>query len=102
MSTTYDLIADSFNEIIEDYKENDGRKLTHTTLSLNIEPTRQYSSQDIKQIRTRNNLTQNLLAKYIGVSKKTVEAWEAGRNVPNGPSRRLLEILDSNKVALVY
>ena len=29
---------------------------------------------------------------YMGVSVKTVEAWEAGRNHPDGPACRLLEL----------
>ena len=30
---------------------------------------------------------------YMGVSKKTVEAWESGRTHPTGPVFRLLDIL---------
>lgn len=30
---------------------------------------------------------------YMGVSKKTVEAWECGRTHPTGPVFRLLDIL---------
>lgn len=29
----------------------------------------------------------------MGVSVKTVQAWESGRNKPNGSSARLLQIL---------
>ena len=29
MSKTYNLLADSFTEIINDYKNNDGKNLTH-------------------------------------------------------------------------
>ena len=31
---------------------------------------------------------------YLGVSKKTVEAWELGRTHPTGPANRLMEMLD--------
>lgn len=101
MSKTYDMIAESLTEIINDYAENEGKNLIHETVSLHITPVKQYTGSEVRRIRTTNNLTQNLLAKYIGVSKKTVEAWEAGRNVPNGPSSRLLEMLETNKVALI-
>ena len=30
----------------------------------------------------------------MGVSKKTVEAWEGGRTHPTGPAFRLMNILD--------
>ena len=101
MTKTYNLLADSFTEIINDYKKNDGKNLTHATISIHINDVKKYSSSEIKRIRTSNNLTHKLLAKYIGVSKKTVEAWESGRNTPNGPSSRLLEMLDEKKIAFV-
>lgn len=33
----------------------------------------------------------------MGVSKKTVEAWELGRTHPTGAAYRLLEILEQGK-----
>ena len=38
-------------------------------------------------------MTQSVFAIYMGVSKKTVEAWECGRTHPTGPVFRLLDIL---------
>ena len=32
----------------------------------------------------------------LGVSTRTVEAWEAGRNVPSGAARHLLFLLDGD------
>ena len=40
-------------------------------------------------------MTQTVFANYMGVSKKTVEAWELGRTHPTGPAYRLLDILAS-------
>lgn len=34
--------------------------------------------------------SQEVFAQYMGVSVKTVEAWEAGRNHPEGAACRLL------------
>lgn len=36
-------------------------------------------------------------ANYMGVSKKTVEAWELGRTHPTGPAYRLISILDQGR-----
>ena len=100
MSKTYDMIADSLQELISDYETTGGKNLAHDTFRIALEPAKEFTAADVKNIRARNHLTQSLLAKFLCVSKKTVEAWESGRNQPNGPSRRLLELLDNRAVAV--
>lgn len=100
MSKTYDMIAGSLQELIDDYETTGGKNLAHDTFRIELEPAKEFSAEDVKDIRTRNHLTQSLLAKFLCVSKKTVEAWESGRNKPNGPSRRLLELLDTHNVTV--
>ena len=56
----------------------------------------EYSSIEIKEIRGRLHMTQVAFALFMGVSKKTVEAWESGQNIPNGPSLRLLWLADKD------
>ena len=46
------------------------------------------SAEDIKAIRKKLGFTQAVFAAVIGVSTKTVEAWETGTNQPIGPARR--------------
>lgn len=53
-----------------------------------------YKAEDIRNIRVKLKLSQSTFAQIIGVSQKTIEAWEVGRNIPNGPSQRMLELLD--------
>ncbi|EKO34356.1 hypothetical protein LEP1GSC161_3268 [Leptospira santarosai str. CBC1416] len=36
----------------------------------------------------------------MGVSAKTIEAWESGKNIPQGPAQRMLFILKNNSKAL--
>jgi putative transcriptional regulator len=61
-----------------------------------VKPVESFSSEDIKQIRNRVGLSQAIFASTLGVSKKTVEAWERGINTPEGPSRRLLQLIRDN------
>lgn len=56
----------------------------------------EYKAQDIKDLRYSVKLSQKSLAELVGVSNKTVEAWEAGTNKPSGPSLRLLQLLEDN------
>ena len=62
-----------------------------------ISPIKEFNPEQIKQIRNNAGMTQTVFANYMGVSKKTVEAWECGRTHPTGPALRLLDILDEGK-----
>lgn len=53
----------------------------------------QYHDKEIKQIREDLNLTQKNFAFVLGVSPKTVEAWESDRNIPQGTVQRFLQVL---------
>lgn len=51
------------------------------------------SAEDIKAIRKKLGFTQAVFAAVIGVSTKTVEAWETGANQPIGPARRMISLI---------
>lgn len=55
-----------------------------------------YKAKDVVRTRKALNMTQSAFALALGVSSRTVEAWEAGRNEPSGAARRLLFLLDSD------
>lgn len=76
-----------------DYEKGRG-KAKVTVLS--VRPVEAFSPEDIKGIRLAAGLTQILFAKFMGVSPKTVEAWEAGRNRPEGPACRLLTLMKND------
>lgn len=61
---------------------------------ITISPLHTYTSEEIKEIRSKQNMTQRLFAEAIGVSPKTIEAWEAGINSPSGTANRILELLN--------
>lgn len=84
--SVYDEIKLGLEQAIEYEKGN--LRARKTTLS--ILPLETFTPGEIKEIRNKTGLTQVLFAKYMGVSVKTVEAWEVGRNQPVGAARRLL------------
>ena len=86
--SVFDEIKTGLNEAIE-YEKG---YLKAKTSTLSIEPVGVFTSSEIKSIRNSTGLTQKLFAKYMGVSVKTVEAWEAGRNHPDGAACRLLSL----------
>lgn len=84
----FDDIKLGVEQAIEYEKGN--LKAKKTTLT--IAPVEVFTAQDIKNIRSRTGLTQVLFAQFMGVSVKTVESWEAGRNHPEGAACRLLTL----------
>jgi len=72
-----------------------GKKKLRTKL-FEIEPIPDYEPQQIKDIRTRLGLTQVLMGGVVGVSTKTIEAWEIGYRRPSSTAMRVLAELDTN------
>ena len=85
----YESIMQGLTEAT-DYQQG---KIRIRKTRLAIKPVSTFNNEDIKQIRQKTGLSQVLFAYSLGVSPKTVEAWENGRNKPEGASRRLLEIV---------
>jgi len=48
---------------------------------------------DVKSIRRKLRLSQAQFAGRYGLSRRTLQQWEQGRAVPDGPARALLEII---------
>ena len=89
--SVYKNIVSGLNEAIKYEKE--GALKGARRCRVTIKPVPHYGANKIKSIRNKLGLSQLAFAKALGVSKKTVEAWEAGRNKPQGPAQRILELL---------
>ena len=86
----FESIKQGLNEAIE-YER--GNLPDVKVKKVTIAPLNNYSGNDIKEIRLKQNMTQRLFAEALGVSAKTVEAWETGTNKPSGAANRMLELL---------
>ena len=62
--------------------------------NVTVVPVKTYNADDVKRIRAGVKMSQSLFADYLGVSVKTVEAWEAGTNTPSGAASRLLMMME--------
>lgn len=94
MSNVYKSIMTGLTEAIEDAQSAE-KKLKRNTVT--IVPIKEYLAADIQKIRKSTGFSQRLFAGYLGVSTKTVEAWEAGINQPSGTASRLLNMLEMNE-----
>lgn len=92
MSDVYESIMRGLQEVTEDVTGK--KKLPRRTVT--VVPVKDYSATEVKKIRQSTGMSQKLFAEYMGVSIKTVEAWEAGTNRPSGPSSRMLSLMEQN------
>ena len=87
-----DLI-EAMQELL-DYSEG---KLDLRTTRLDVSPVREtISADEIKDTRKELKMSQGMFATVMGVSRKTVESWEAGRYTPDGAARRLISVLQKD------
>ncbi len=98
MATLFEDLKQGLTEAIE-YERGE---TTARVKKLIIYPVKNYSNKEIRKIRMNSGMTQKVFASYMGVSVKTVEAWEKGRTHPTGPAFRLLEVLDKNHGDIDY
>ncbi len=52
------------------------------------------TANQIKKLRVKNKASQGVFAAYLNTSKSTVQKWEQGQKHPNGPSLKLLNLVD--------
>lgn len=62
--------------------------------ALCLPPVKSYTPAQIKRIRVRNRASQPVFAAYLNTSLSTVQKWEQGQKKPNGPSLKLLNLVD--------
>ena len=56
---------------------------------------------DVGAIRDKVGLSQDDFANAFGVSVGTLRNWEQGRNLPDGPARALLTVIDRDPAAVL-
>ena len=93
MTSLFDDLKEGLQEAIAFAKGEGPARVTR----FEIEPVITYTNVEIREIRTNAKMTQAVFALYMGVSIKTVEAWESGRTHPTGPACRLMTILGEGK-----
>ena len=73
--------------------ERGERKLRVTEIVI-PDPPKAYSADDVRQLRTRLNMSQPGFARLLQVSNKTVQSWEQGARCPRQSSARLLQFIE--------
>ena len=89
--SVYESITAGLNEAIE--YENGNKNITAKKVKCTVNPVTVFSPDEIKCLRAELHVSQSTFALIMGVSQKTVEAWEKGTNKPIGSSCRLMNML---------
>ena len=55
---------------------------------------------DVRAVRRKLGMSQDVFARQFGVSAATVRNWEQGRRRPEGPARVLLQVIDKEPEAV--
>ncbi len=97
-NTVFNSIMTGLNEAIEDASSTTPILKRH---KVTVEPVKVFDADEVKKIRKATGMSQKTFAGYLGVSGKTVEAWEAGTNHPSGAASRLLSMLEMDSTLIV-
>jgi putative transcriptional regulator len=88
---------DLFNELVQSVKEAGEIRAGKLVPSRKFE----LDSIDIRQIREKLGLSQQEFALTIGVSHRTLQNWEQGHRMPQGPALALLTIFKNDPTAAI-
>src|SRR5947209_20214199 len=83
-----------FADVLEK-KEPVTEKFTCWVVELDLRPT-PYSAERVRETRKLLNASQAVFARLLGVSVKTVCAWEQGKNVPMDIACRFMDEIRLN------
>jgi len=95
--SAFSSIMTGLNQALE-YSKGNLDSVRRRTVT--ISPLPDFKASKIKSIRNKLNFSQALFAEALGVSIKTVEAWESGKNRPIGPAMRMLQLLEDDATFL--
>ncbi len=55
---------------------------------------------DVRAVRRKMGMSQEVFAAHFGVSVRTVQDWEQGQRAPSGPARAFLTVIDREPEAV--
>ena len=66
-----------------------------------LTPVRALTPQEIRALREREGASQAVFARYLNVTTGLVSQWERGEKHPQGPSLKLLSLVERGGLAAV-
>ena len=99
---TYKIGKKTLEEVVLQSARNSGfsKKRLKAIEELCLPQVKKYSAKDIKAVRSKLNLSQDIFALVLGVSDKTVKGWEQGNNISK-LACRLLAIIEKQGISAI-
>jgi putative transcriptional regulator len=69
--------------------------------ALCLTPIHAFAPEEIRALRLREGASQAVFARYLNVTVGLVSQWERGEKRPQGPSLKLLSLVEQNGLAAV-
>jgi len=66
-----------------------------------LTPIHEFTADEIRELREREEVSQQVFAHYLNVSKDTVAKWEQNLKHPAGPSLKLLSLVKQRGLAAI-
>lgn len=60
-----------------------------------------FNASDVQRIRAKYHVSQEVLARYMGITKSTVVKWESSANTPSPLAQRLLKVIDDHGLDII-
>jgi putative transcriptional regulator len=83
-----------FADALRDKREID-KRFTCRVIELDLQPT-DYDAEMVRQTRQLLHASQAVFARFLGVSVKTVRAWEQSANTPSDMACRFMDEIRLN------
>ena len=69
--------------------------------ALCLPPVKDMTAAQIRRLRLKNKASQAVFAAYLNTSASTVQKWEQGQKKPNGPSLKLLNLVEQKGLGVL-
>ena len=88
-------ILDAVHETAKDLHESGvmGEMTMREFDALCLPEVKELNAAQIKRLRKKEKASQGVFAAYLNTSLSTVQKWEQGAKKPNGPSMKLLSLV---------
>lgn len=61
----------------------------------------EFTAEQVRNLREKNNLSQPVFARYFNVSDKLVKKWEQGESKPRGAALKMLTIAEKKGLEVI-